>query len=70
VAVIVTFVTLDTALTVTMNVPLVAPAATVAVAGTVAATLFDDCVNVMPAAGAALLRVTEPVTVVGPHCSD
>ncbi len=47
------------------NVALVAPAGTVTVGGTTTAGLFDDSLTTAPAAGAALLRVAVPVTVVG-----
>ncbi len=65
-AVMVTIVGLATALTVTANVALVAPEATVTFAGTVAAALLDDSVRIAPPVGAAPLIVTVPVTVVGP----
>ena len=54
-----------TPLVVTVNVPVVAPAATVAVAGTVAAALLLDNVTVA-AAAAAPLSVTVPVDEVPP----
>ena len=48
---------------VTVNVAVVAPAATVTVAGTVAAALLDASVTTAPPAGAAAVNVTVPVTV-------
>lgn len=45
----------------TVNVPVVAPAATLTVAGTVASAEFDDRVTVVPPVGAAVERVTVPV---------
>src|SRR5262249_1269708 len=66
-----------TAVVVTVNVALVAPAATVTLAGTVPAPLFElDSVTTVPPAGAAALKVTvpvdvlPPVTVVGLSVSD
>ena len=59
---IVTAVEVLTALVVTGNVTLIAPAATVTLAGTVAAAVSPlDIVTVAPPVGAALLRVTVPV---------
>jgi hypothetical protein len=49
------------AVVVTVNVPVVLPAATVTEAGTVAAALLLDKVTEMPPVGAALLKVTVPV---------
>jgi hypothetical protein len=49
------------AVVVTVNVPLVLPAAPVTEAGTVAAALLLDKVTEMPPVGAALLKVTVPV---------
>lgn len=66
VAVIVTAVTAVTVDVVTVNVAVVAPAATVTEAGTVAATLLDASVTTMPPAGAADNKVTVPVLDVPP----
>ena len=55
-----------TATVVTVKVPLVAPAAIVAVAGTVAAALFDARLTLSPPAGAALLIVIVPVELFPP----
>lgn len=49
---------------VTGNVPVVAPAAIVTVAGTVAATLFEDNATTAPPAGAGELSVIVAVDVV------
>ena len=46
---------------VTVNVPVVAPAATVAVAGTVADAVSDETLTVKPPVGAGPLIVTVPV---------
>jgi hypothetical protein len=59
--VIVTETTAPTALVFTEKVAVVAPAATVTLAGTVAAALSLDRITAIPAAGAGLLRVTVPV---------
>jgi hypothetical protein len=61
----VTGVEADTALVVTWNVPVVAPAATVAVPGTVAAALLLESVTVA-AAAAAPFSVTVPIEDVPP----
>jgi hypothetical protein len=61
VPVIVTVVFAVTALVLTANVALVAPAATVTLPGTVAAALLLDSVTAAPPAGAAPLNVTVPV---------
>jgi hypothetical protein len=49
------------AVVVTVNVPVVLPAATVTEAGTVAAALLLDKTTEMPPAGAALFKVIVPV---------
>jgi hypothetical protein len=59
--VIVTVVTALTAMVVTLNVAVVAPAATVTLAGTVAAALLPDKLTTAPPAGATPVRVTVPV---------
>src|SRR3989442_7610816 len=65
-----------TALVVTVNVTLVAPAGTVTLAGTVAAVLMLDCVTCAPPAGAGPSSVAvpvellPPVTVVGLSASE
>lgn len=61
VAVIVAVESTDTLLVVTVNVAVVAPAATVTEAGTVALALFDDSETVAPPAGAAVASVIVPV---------
>jgi len=67
VAVIVTGVVDATIAEVTVNVAVVAPAGTVAVAGTVAAeVLLDESATVRPPVGAGLLIVTVPVEVLPP----
>jgi len=58
-----TGVSLDTVEPVTVKVWLVAPVATVTVAGTPAAALEAESVTVVPPVGAAWLRVTVPVAV-------
>ena len=50
-----------TAVVVTLNVAVVAPAATVTLAGTVADALLDASVTTKPPAGAAADKVTVPV---------
>jgi len=57
---------LDTAAVVTVNVPVVAPAAIVAVPGTVAAALLEDNATERPPAGAAELIVIVPVELTPP----
>ena len=57
---------LATALVVTVKVAVVAPAATVTLAGTVAAALLLDKLTVSPPVGAALPKVTVPVDEVPP----
>ncbi len=52
-----------TAFAVTVNVAVLAPAATVTDTGTDAAALFDDSVTTAPPAGAFAVNVTVPVTV-------
>jgi len=52
-----------TAFAVTVNVAVLAPAATVTDTGTDAAALFDDSVTTAPPAGAFAVKVTVPVTV-------
>jgi hypothetical protein len=65
-----------TAVVVTVKVAVVAPAATVTLAGTVADALLLDKLTAVPPVGAALLRVTvpveeaPPVTVVGLKLTD
>ena len=66
VAVIVTAVTAVTVVVVTLNVAVVAPAATVTDTGIVAAALLDASVTTMPPAGAADNKVTVPVLAVPP----
>ena len=66
VAVIVTAVTAVTVVVVTLNVAVVAPAATVTDTGIVAAALLDASVTTMPPAGAADNKVTVPVLTVPP----
>ncbi len=58
---IVTLVEEVTAFVVTVNVAVVFPAATLTVAGTLAAALLLDSEMEMPPAGAAALKVTVPV---------
>lgn len=66
-ALMVTDVDLVTAAVVMVNVALVAPPATVTLAGTVASeTELLDSVTVVPLAGAAALKVTVPVEVLAP----
>lgn len=67
VAVIVAVTGAATPVVVTVKVPVVAPAATVTVAGTVAAALFDARLTVKPPVGAAPVRVTVPVDVAPPR---
>ncbi len=57
---------LPTAVVVTVKVAVVAPTATVTLAGTVAAALLLDSVTTAPPVGAALLKVTVPVDEVPP----
>ena len=57
---------LATAVVVTVKVAVVAPAATVTLAGTVAAALLLDKVTDSPPVGAALPKVTVPVDEVPP----
>jgi len=64
--VIVTSVDAVTALVAIANVALVAPAATVTLAGTVAAVLLLESVTASPPAGAALVSVTVPCEAVPP----
>jgi hypothetical protein len=66
VAVMVTAVTAVTVEVVTLNVAVVAPAATVTLAGTVADALLDASVTTRPPAGAADDNVTVPVLAVPP----
>jgi hypothetical protein len=63
---IVTGVFADTTLVFTVKVALVAPAATVTLAGTAAAVELLESVTTEPPAGAAALRVTVPVAVLPP----
>ena len=65
-AVIVTAVTAVTVVVVTLNVAVVDPAATVTLAGTVAAALLDASVTTIPPTGAADVNVTVPVLAVPP----
>jgi len=58
--------TLATGVVVTVNVAVVAPDATVTLAGTVAAALLLDSDTVAPLVGAAPLNVTVPVDEVPP----
>ena len=51
---------------VTVNVAVVAPAATVTVAGSIAAPVLLDSITLAPPAGATLLSVTVPVDEVPP----
>jgi hypothetical protein len=73
---IVTEVLADTGVVVIVNVAVVAPAATVTLAGTVADALLLDKLTAAPPVGAALLSVTvpvdevPPVTVVGLKLTD
>ena len=62
----VTVVTAETALVVTVKVAVVAPAATVTLAGVVDDALSSESVTMAPPAGAALPRVTVPVEEVPP----
>ena len=59
-----------TTLVVTVKVPVVAPAATVTVAGTDAAALFDASVTDVPPVGAGPERVTVPVELARPPTTD
>ena len=65
-AVIVTAVDATTDWVATENVALVAPAATVTLAGTVAAALLLASVTTVPPVGAAAVKVTVPVEEAGP----
>ena len=56
----------DTDFVVTVNAPLLAPAAMVMEAGTVAEVLLLDSVTLAPPVGAAVVRVTVPVAEVPP----
>jgi hypothetical protein len=64
--VIVTGVEAPTAVVVTVNVALVAPAATMTLPGTVAAVLLLDSVTLAPVDGAALVSVAVPCDVLPP----
>jgi hypothetical protein len=64
--VIVEVVMLATALVVTVNVPVVAPAKTVTVAGTTADVLLLERLTTAPPVGAAALSVTVPVELAPP----
>jgi hypothetical protein len=66
VAVMTALVTDATAVVVTVNVPVVAPAATVTLAGTVADALLLDRVTTAPPVGATELSVTVPVELAPP----
>ena len=57
----------DTAEVLTVNVAVVAPAATVTVAGTVAFALLEESVTTSPLGPAGPVRVTVPVTAVPPN---
>ena len=52
----------DSPTVVTVKVPVVAPAATVTVAGMLASCVVEESATTVPPAGATLLRVTVPVT--------
>jgi hypothetical protein len=67
VAVIVAVVAVPTAMVDTVNVAVVAPWATVTLAGTLAAVLSDERVTVNPPASAGALNVTVPVALVPPR---
>ncbi len=69
-AVIVELVLVDTAVVVTVNVAVFAPAATVTDAGRVAPVLLDFNVTTVPPVGAALLKVTVPVEETPPTTDD